>query len=230
MSATHKVVVMGDTILGRNDRQASETRRKLTEAGIFSINLLSSPGAGKTALLERTLGDCADKWAMAVVVGDLQTDNDAVRLSRFGVPVVQVVTGEVCHLDAQMTATGIDEVGTDDLDILFIENVGNLVCPAAFDLGEASRVALLSVTEGEDKPLKYPSVFATASLVAITKVDIANTLGVDMPLMRDNIRKAAPRAEILELSSRTGEGMPNWYAWLNTNVQHALRNLQLIVR
>ncbi len=219
MSATHKVVVVGDAILGRNESIAAETRRRLEAAGVFAVNLLSSPGAGKTALLERTLTDCASQLSMAVIVGDLQTDNDAVRLNRCGSRVVQIVTGEVCHLDASMAANGIEAVGLHDLEVLFIENVGNLVCPAAFDLGEAARVALLSVTEGEDKPLKYPAAFAGAQLVLITKVDIAPVLGVDMALMHDNIRKVAPRAQALEVSSRSGEGMHAWYAWLKGHVE-----------
>ncbi len=229
MSASHKVIVVGDAILGRNDKIAAMTRRRLADAGVFAINLLSSPGSGKTALLERTLTDCSAKWSMAVVVGDLQTDNDAVRLNRCGSPVVQIVTGEVCHLDAQMTASGIEEIGLDDLDILFIENVGNLVCPAAFDLGEGARVALLSVTEGEDKPLKYPAAFSKASIVLITKVDIAEVLGVDLELMHRHILKVAPRAEIIEVSSRSGEGMQAWYDWLHLHVQFVLGNLEVVV-
>ncbi len=199
-------------LLDENDRQAAKNREFLRARGIVALNLVSSPGAGKTALLERTLAALAAEIPCAVLVGDLETDNDARRLHRPGVPVAQITTGCACHLDASMIAHGLAAVPLTCVRLLFIENVGNLVCPASFDLGENRRVVLLASTEGEDKPLKYPPIFSSAHAVVLTKRDIADAVGCDRAMMRENVRRAAPQAAVIELSARTGEGFD---AWLN---------------
>jgi hydrogenase nickel incorporation protein HypB len=207
-------VELGRSLLQHNAELAAANRGRFSAAGVLAINVLSAPGSGKTSLLERTLCECSKKWKMGVIVGDLQTDNDARRLRRSGAPAVQITTGTACHLDAHMVAHAADDIGASGLDILFIENVGNLVCPAMFDLGEHARVVLLSVTEGEDKPLKYPGIFADAGLVLVTKSDLATATGFDSEGAAANIRQAAPAAEIITVSARGGDGLPAWYAWL----------------
>ena len=194
-----------------NQRHADQNRGWFRAKGIKVFNLLSSPGSGKTALLERTLRALPDS---AAIVGDLQTDNDAVRLRASGAQALQITTGATCHLDAHMVMHALENLRSDGLRRLFIENVGNLVCPASYDLGEDRRVVLLSVAEGEDKPLKYPVVFRTADLVLITKSDLANAVSFDRDSALANIRKAAPKAAILELSAKTGAGFDAWLAWL----------------
>jgi hydrogenase nickel incorporation protein HypB len=201
-------------LLDENDRRAAENREFLKKRGIRAVNLVSSPGAGKTLLLERTLDALAGKVRCAVLVGDLETDNDARRLRREGLPVAQITTGGTCHLDASMIARGLAALPLDGVQLLFIENVGNLVCPASFDLGENRRVTLLTCTEGEDKPLKYPPIFTSAHAVVLSKIDIAAVLGFDRALALANIRRVAPQAEIFSLSSRTGEGLDTWLKYL----------------
>lgn len=208
------VVEVEKALLGQNARFAEENRAAFRRAGLLVLNLVSSPGSGKTALLERTLTEMRDRLRIAVQVGDLRTDNDARRLSGRGAPVVQIVTGGVCHLEASMVARALEKFSLPDFDVLIIENVGNLVCTASYDLGEDLRVVLLSVTEGEDKPLKYPTIFRDADLVIITKLDMAEAAGVNLGELRANIERAAPRAEILEVSARTGAGMQGWYDYL----------------
>ena len=194
-----------------NQRLADQNRGWFRAKGLKVFNLLSSPGSGKTALLERTLRDVP---RAAAIVGDLQTENDAVRLRASGAQAIQIVTGATCHLDAHMVAHALDKLDVSGLATLFIENVGNLVCPASYDLGEAKRVVLLSVTEGEDKPLKYPVIFRNADLVLVTKIDLAEAVGFDREKALAAIRQTAPRAQILELSARSGTGLDAWYAWL----------------
>jgi hydrogenase nickel incorporation protein HypB len=201
-------------LLDQNDRQAEANRSLLRARGIRALNLVSSPGAGKTTLLERTLDALAGQTRCAVLVGDLETDNDARRLRREGLPVAQITTGGTCHLDATMVRRGLDALPLDGVRLLFIENVGNLVCPASFDLGENRRVTLLSCTEGEDKPLKYPPIFTSAHAVILNKIDVAAALGFDRTVARANIRRVAPNAEVIELSARTGEGFDGWMAYL----------------
>ena len=201
-------------LLVKNDEQAGRNRELFRARGLLAVNVLSSPGSGKTALLERTLADLPPGTHAAVVVGDLATDNDARRLRRPGVEVVQITTGNVCHLDAGMVARACGGMGLDGVRLLFIENVGNLVCPASFDLGEELRVVLLSVTEGEDKPLKYPKMFKTADAVVVTKADLAGAAGFDRAAALENLRLVAPQAVVFELSARTGQGLPGWYAYL----------------
>ena len=194
-----------------NQRLADQNRGWFRAKGLKVFNLLSSPGSGKTTLLERTLRDVP---RAAAIVGDLQTENDAVRLRASGAQAIQIVTGATCHLDAHMVAHALDKLDVSGLATLFIENVGNLVCPASYDLGEAKRVVLLSVTEGEDKPLKYPVIFRNADLVLVTKIDLAEAVGFDREKALAAIRQTAPRAQILELSARSGTGLDAWYAWL----------------
>lgn len=203
-----------EAVLGRNAELADENRARFRGAGLLTLNIVSSPGSGKTALLERTLVDLQGRFRLGVVVGDLQTDNDAQRLRGKGAPVVQITTGGYCHLEAGMVARAVEKVDLAELDMLIIENVGNLVCPAAYDLGEDLRVVLISVTEGEDKPLKYPVIFERADIAIVSKIDIAGALGVDMEALRSNIRRVAPKARLLELSARSGGGMDAWYALL----------------
>jgi hydrogenase nickel incorporation protein HypB len=209
-----RTVAVHEAVLARNDRQAERNRGYFKDKGLLVVNVLSSPGSGKTALIERTLKDFGDRVRVGVIVGDLQTDQDARRLREAGAPAVQVTTGDVCHLDAEMVARAAERLDLDALDLLVIENVGNLVCPAAYDLGEDLRVALLSVTEGEDKPLKYPLAFRTAQVVVINKVDIADAAGFDRERALENLRRVAPQATVLEVSARTGQGMDGWYGYL----------------
>ena len=194
-----------------NQRLADQNRGWFRAKGLKVFNLLSSPGSGKTTLLERTLRDVP---RAAAIVGDLQTENDAVRLRSSGAQAIQITTGATCHLDAHMVAHALEKLDANGLATLFIENVGNLVCPASYDLGETKRVVLLSVTEGEDKPLKYPVIFRNADLVLITKIDLAEAVGFAREKALAAIRQTAPRAQILELSARTGAGLDAWYAWL----------------
>jgi len=211
---SHRVLHLHQRVLGRNQEQATRNRDMFRAAGVTVVNVLSAPGSGKTALLQRTLLDLADTLRSAVIVGDLATDNDARRLSCSGAPTVQITTGTLCHLEASMIASACSELDLRGLDLLFIENVGNLVCPASFDLGESLRVVLTAVTEGEDKPLKYPTLFKTANVALVTKIELAAACGFDGAALRKNIGDIAPQAEIIELSARTGEGLAAWYARL----------------
>ena len=197
-------------LLAKNDRLAERNRGFLRAMGIFAINVVSSPGSGKTAFLAKTLEMLGGDLPAAVIVGDLETANDAARLRDKGAPVVQVATGTVCHLDAEMIARGLEALDLKNRRLLLIENVGNLVCPASYDLGEAARVVLISVTEGEDKPLKYPPIFRGAKVVVISKIDLLAATGFDLAAVRRNIQAVAPEAHILEVSARTGEGMQAW--------------------
>jgi hydrogenase nickel incorporation protein HypB len=201
-------------LLEKNDILAERNRGYFLGRGLAALNLVSSPGAGKTTLLERTLDEFGRSTRCAVLVGDLATDNDGQRLSRPHAPVAQITTGTVCHLDAGMIARAAQSINLDGVRVLFIENVGNLVCPASFDLGEQARVVLLSATEGEDKPLKYPPIFKSADIVLLTKIDVADVLGFKRAVAVENIRRIAPQAKLIELSSRTGEGMSEWYDYL----------------
>jgi len=210
----HRTVDLQVRILDENDRRAADNRAFFREHGIRALNFVSSPGSGKTTLLQRTLGALASEIGTAVLVGDLETANDAQRLRRPGVPVAQITTGGTCHLDASMIARGLAALPLDGVRLLFIENVGNLVCPASFDLGENRRVTLVSCTEGEDKPLKYPPMFSSAHAVILTKIDVAAAMEFDLDLARTNIRRAAPQAEVFELSARTGQGFDAWLAYL----------------
>jgi hydrogenase nickel incorporation protein HypB len=213
----HAVIPVMQSLLGKNDRLAERNRGFFQAKGIRAINLLSSPGAGKTTLMEKTLEAIGeDAGTVAVIIGDLETANDAERVRGKGAPVVQITTGTTCHLDAEMIAHGVSQLDLDGVQTLFIENVGNLVCPADFDLGEEVRVVLFSVTEGEDKPMKYPPIFKKADVVLLTKTDIADAVGFDHDQAVRNIKAVAPQARLIELSARTGEGFDGWLDYLHT--------------
>jgi hydrogenase nickel incorporation protein HypB len=207
-------VEVREAILAKNDRQAERNRGFFRARGWLVMNVLSSPGSGKTTFLRETVRALGPNAKAGVIVGDLATDNDAKRLRESGAPVVQVTTGTMCHLEAEMVARAIKQLGTDQLDLLIVENVGNLVCPASYDLGEDLRVVLLSVTEGEDKPLKYPPMFQAADVVIISKVDLAQACGFDREAALANLRRAAPRARIFEVSAKLGTGMDAWREYL----------------
>jgi hydrogenase nickel incorporation protein HypB len=212
---TTRIVELRRGILKKNDELAAGLRASYAAAGLLVLNLVSSPGTGKTALLERTLRELRARGARAAaLVGDLETDNDARRLASSGAPVRQINTHGICHLDAEMIGRHLDGWNLGDLDYLFIENVGNLVCPSSYDLGEKIRVVLLSVTEGEDKPLKYPTMFNSADAAVITKMDIAGPCGFDRELALRNINEIRPGIRIFETSAKTGAGMEEWLAYL----------------
>jgi hydrogenase nickel incorporation protein HypB len=209
-----RIISIERAILGSNDKLAAQNRSFFERSGILALNLLSSPGAGKTALLCATIQALSNNFTMAVVEGDQQTSLDAERIRAAGAPAVQVNTGKGCHLDAAMVARATEKLQPGKGTVLFIENVGNLVCPAAFDLGEAARVVILSITEGEDKPLKYPDMFAAADLLILNKIDLAPYLECDIALCRNNARRLNPSLGILEVSAKTGAGLPAWFDWI----------------
>jgi hydrogenase nickel incorporation protein HypB len=202
-------------VLSENDRVAARLRQRYHDENILCVNFISSPGSGKTALLEKTLASFPKDTPVAVLTGDLQTDNDARRLARYGFPVRQIVTGGTCHLDARMVERHLDELGFRGPGLLLVENVGNLVCPSSYDLGEAAKIVLLSVTEGEDKPLKYPGIFHRSSLMLLTKTDLLPHVDFDPKLALENARKIHPEIDYIAVSSRTGEGFDRWLGWLN---------------
>jgi hydrogenase nickel incorporation protein HypB len=206
-------------LLAKNNRLAAGNRARFRDAGAFVLNLVSSPGSGKTMLLERTLAEVGGRWRCAVLEGDQQTSRDAERIAATGVPVRQINTGTGCHLDAHQVAHGVEAFDLGRTDILLIENVGNLVCPAGFDLGEDHKVALLSGTEGEDKPLKYPHMFRAASLLLINKIDLLPHVDFDLERCRGFAREVNPQIEIIEISCRSGAGLPAWYGWLEAGVR-----------
>ncbi|MGI9106950.1 MAG: hydrogenase nickel incorporation protein HypB [Pyrinomonadaceae bacterium] len=205
-----RLVEVRQNVLKQNDLLARELRRRFHETGVRVISLVSSPGSGKTALLEQTLTRLRPKFRVAALVGDLATENDAARLARSQAPVRQIVTGTVCHLDAQMVEHALAGWNLEELELLFIENVGNLVCPASYDLGEDLRVVLLCVTEGEDKPLKYPTIFNTADVAVITKMDLAAAVEFDLHVARANIQRVRPGMRVFEVSAKTGAGIKEW--------------------
>ena len=216
---TTRIVELRQGILKKNDELARGLRGRFEEAGVLVLNLVSSPGTGKTAFLERTLRELRQRGSrVAALVGDLETDNDARRLAASGAPVRQINTHGICHLEAEMVGRhleGWEDAPLEGLEYLFIENVGNLVCPSSYDLGERIRVALLSVTEGEDKPLKYPTLFNSADAAVITKVDIADAVGFDREAALENIRAIRPGIRIFETSAKTGAGMTDWLRYLS---------------
>src|SRR6516162_4054233 len=226
---TTRIVELRRGILKKNDELAAGLRARFHAAGVLVLNLVSSPGTGKTAFLERTLRELRTKGSrVAALVGDLETDNDARRLAASGAPVRQINTHGICHLDAEMIGKhleGWEALGIDSnlglLDYLFIENVGNLVCPSSYDLGERIRVALLSVTEGEDKPLKYPTLFNSADAAVITKIDLAEPCGFDRDAALKNINEIRPGIRVFETSAKTGVGMAEWFGYL----EEARKNL-----
>jgi hydrogenase nickel incorporation protein HypB len=209
-----RLVEVRRTVLKQNDIVAAHLRKRFHEAGVYTVSLVSSPGSGKTAFLEKTLTIVSQTHRAGALVGDLATDNDAQRLRRSGAAVTQINTGAVCHLDASMVRDKLDGWNLSPVDFLFIENVGNLVCPASYDLGEDLRLVLLSVTEGEDKPLKYPTIFNTADVAVITKIDLADAVEFDWISALSNIQAVRPGMPVLKVSSKTGEGFDDWLYFL----------------
>ncbi len=220
-----RMVEIEQNILGKNDEYAQQNRRYFNEKGLLALNLVSSPGSGKTTLLTRTINDLKNELALAVIEGDQQTTHDADRIRETGVSAVQINTGKGCHLDAHMVGHAMENLAPEEGGILFIENVGNLVCPAAFDLGEAHKVAILSVTEGEDKPLKYPDMFFAADIMLLNKVDLLPHLTFDVDKCIEYARRVNPDIQVLQVSATSGEGMDAWYQWIR-----ATRQMRLIGR
>ncbi len=208
-------------VLSENDRIAAELRERFAERGILVLNFISSPGSGKTALLERTLGSFPTGTRVAVLTGDIQTDNDAQRLARYGFPVRQITTAGACHLDARMIERGLEGWDLERLDLLLIENVGNLVCPTSYDLGERAKIVVLSVTEGEDKPLKYPGIFHKAELMILNKIDLLPYVPFKIELARECANRIHPGIEIIEVSCTTGAGLAEWQSWLGARLRAA---------
>jgi hydrogenase nickel incorporation protein HypB len=213
-----RVVALEEDILGANDALAAENRRVLTERGVLAVNLMSSPGSGKTTLLVRTLVDVGAELRMSVVEGDQETLLDAERIGATGTRVVQVNTGAGCHLDATMLARAMAALAPSPGSVMVVENVGNLVCPALFDLGEAARVVVMSVTEGADKPLKYPHMFRTADLVLLNKVDLLPYVDFDVATWTAAVERVRPGVEVLSVSATRGDGLDTWYAWLRAGI------------
>jgi hydrogenase nickel incorporation protein HypB len=218
MMAEIKVPVVRN-ILQANERLAAANRKRFDDAGIFVFNLMSSPGAGKTSLLERTVEGLADRIKMAVIEGDLQSSFDAERIQRKGVQAIQINTDGGCHLDGNMIQIALESLNLNDLDLLIIENVGNLVCPAEFNLGEDEKVMILSVAEGDDKPSKYPLMFQLSSVLLVNKIDLMPYIDCDLGKIRERARQINAKQEIFEISCRTGEGLPAWFSWLERKVR-----------
>jgi hydrogenase nickel incorporation protein HypB len=215
-SVNSRVLDVERALLADNDAQAQLNRRRFDRAKTLTLNLMSSPGAGKTTLLEATLRRLHGSLSLSVIEGDQQTSLDAERIRRAGAEAVQINTGKACHLDADMIDRALAELTLPSDGLLFIENVGNLVCPASFDLGEHQRVVIASVTEGEDKPLKYPDMFARAQLVVVSKIDLLPHLDFDPQRFAEHVRRVQPRAKLLQVSARSGEGLAAWLDWLTT--------------
>jgi hydrogenase nickel incorporation protein HypB len=208
------MVKIEQDILGKNNKYAQANRSLFSNRGILTLNLVSSPGSGKTALLTRTLESLRDELPMAVIEGDQQTSNDAERIRATGVAAIQINTGKGCHLDAHQVGHAVEHLSPQQASVLFIENVGNLVCPAAFDLGEAHKVAILSITEGEDKPIKYPDMFHAADLLLLNKIDLLPYLQFDINQCIEYARRINPGIQILKVSATSGEGLDDWYQWI----------------
>jgi hydrogenase nickel incorporation protein HypB len=214
MSSPTRLVQVRQHVLKQNDLVARALRTRFQQAGVYVVSLVSSPGSGKTAFLEKVLTLLRSRYRVSALVGDLATDNDARRLARSEAPVRQITTGTVCHLEAEMVRNALDGWSLEELDFLFVENVGNLVCPATFDLGEDLRLVLFSVTEGEDKPLKYPTIFNTADVAVLTKTDLAAAVEFDPDAVRRNIQAVRPGMQVFEVSAKTGAGMERWLSFL----------------
>jgi hydrogenase nickel incorporation protein HypB len=212
-------VEVAQKVLNENQLLAEQLRQRYRAHGTCCLNFVSSPGSGKTLLLERTLERLPRDARVAVLTGDLQTENDAKRLARFGFPVKQIVTGGTCHLDAKMVTKHLEGWDLQDIDLLIVENVGNLVCPSSYDLGEDAKIVLLSTTEGEDKPLKYPSIFFKSELMLLTKIDLLPYVPFNADAARENARRVHPHLEMIEVSSTTGEGLDRWMGWLQARQQ-----------
>jgi hydrogenase nickel incorporation protein HypB len=225
MNPTPRILEVRKNILKYNDEIAHALRNRFQEAGVFVVNLVSSPGSGKTAFLESTLTKMRSDFRVAALVGDLATEHDANRLARSLVPVRQIITGTVCHLEAAMIERSLEGWNLGDLDFLFIENVGNLVCPSSYDLGENLRVVLLSVTEGEDKPLKYPSIVNSADVAVITKTDLSDAVEFDGAAAVRNLQAVRPGIQILQVSAKTGSGMDGWLEFIASRRRDVVEHL-----
>lgn len=213
------VVTVERKILKKNDEFAAENRNIFQKNKVFMINLLSSPGSGKTSLLEQTLTRLQNNRKSAVIEGDVQTDNDAQRIAKINIPVVQIVTNGGCHLEAKLVQDALPNFNLEELDLLVVENVGNLVCPANYDLGEHKKVVLISTTEGDDKPLKYPAMFRVADIMIINKMDLLEYLDFDVDTVKQNALKINPNLKFYETSCKTGSGLDDWLAWLEDHMQ-----------
>jgi hydrogenase nickel incorporation protein HypB len=221
MNRAPRLVEVRKNILKQNDLIARGLRDRFQNDRVLVVSLVSSPGSGKTLLLEKTLTELSRRYRTAALVGDLATENDAQRLARSGAPVKQITTGTLCHLEARMVQEALTGWRVGPLDFLFIENVGNLVCPASYDLGESVRLVLMSVTEGEDKPLKYPTIFNTADVAVITKLDLKNAVDFDSAAAERNVQAVQPGMRVLYVSAKTGEGMPGYIEFLENELQRA---------
>ncbi|HFB66582.1 MAG TPA: hydrogenase nickel incorporation protein HypB [Aeromonadales bacterium] len=217
-----RMVQIEQDILGKNNQYAHANRSYFSKKGVLCLNLVSSPGSGKTTLLTKSLNDLKDEIPLSVIEGDQETSNDAERIRETGVNAIQINTGKGCHLDAHQVGHAVDHLALDEASVLFIENVGNLVCPAAFDLGEAHKIAILSVTEGEDKPIKYPDMFHAADLLLLNKIDLLPYVNFDVDKCIEYARRVNPGIQILQVSATTGEGMDNWYQWIKLSLQSRL--------
>jgi len=216
-----RLVEVRRNVLKQNDIIARALRERFREAGVFVVSLVSSPGAGKTMFLEKTLTQLQPRYRVAALVGDLATENDAMRLARSNAPVKQITTGTLCHLEAAMIENALADWDLHELDFLFIENVGNLVCPSSYDLGESLRLVLMSVTEGEDKPLKYPTIFNSADVAIVSKIDLADAVEFDWETARKSIQSVRPRMQVFWLSAKTGKGMEEYLDFLDQQLaQH----------
>jgi hydrogenase nickel incorporation protein HypB len=225
MNSSPRILEVRKNILKHNDEIARTLRNRFQDAGVFVVNLVSSPGSGKTAFLESTLTKMRSEFRVAALVGDLATENDANRLARSQVPVRQIITGTVCHLEAAMIERSLEDWNLHELDFLFIENVGNLVCPSSYDLGENLRVVLLSVTEGEDKPLKYPTIVNSADVAVITKTDLSAAVEFDCAAAVKNLQAVRPGIEILQVSAKTGSGMDGWLEFIASRRRDVVEHL-----
>lgn len=223
MSAQPRLLEVRQNVLKQNDTVARALRRRFHDAGVFVVSLVSGPGSGKTLFLEKTLTLLQPAWRVGALVGDLATENDARRLARSHAPVRQITTGTLCHLEAAMVEAALEDWPLEALDVLFIENVGNLVCPASYDLGEHLRLVLLSVTEGEDKPLKYPTIFNTSDVAVVTKMDLAAAVDFDSDAASRNIQAVRPGMQVLRVSAKTGAGMADWLQFLSGRVADSRR-------
>lgn len=214
------IITIERKVLEKNDELAAQIRNKFKSINLFVINIVSSPGSGKTSLLERTIEELKNKINIAVIEGDVQTDFDAKRVERYNVPVVQIVTNGGCHLDAKLVKDALENIELDKINFLVIENVGNLVCPAGYDLGEDFKVVILSTTEGDDKPLKYPKMFINSSVLIINKIDLLPYVNCDIGTLRKNALNINPNLKIFETSCTTGEGIEDWCKWILENIKN----------
>ena len=218
-----RVIELKETITASNDRDAEKVREKLAEKGVFMINLMSSPGSGKTTLLLKTIADLKDRLNIGVIEADIASDVDAVRIEKAGGKSIQAHTDGMCHMDAGMTEEALSQLGTDGLDLVILENIGNLICPAEFDTGATKNVMILSVPEGDDKPLKYPLMFTKSHVLIVTKTDTAAVFDFDIERLRERVRYLNPGIEIFELSAKTGEGVEAWENWLTSQIREYQR-------